>query len=178
MKSIGYFYHVTSRDHGKKAVLPPRPNGPNRMDEEGDSPRICVSPTPEQCFIALGQCATGINSGEGMYIYRTKDEVEAIPAPFHPCANALDDAFVEDAAITGEHWLSVPTKFVLVGMVTAKSICEGKAERVFFGDAGILSGNFGTYQYVQRQQELVNRLLDCEHSYIEDWIEEHREEPK
>lgn len=94
-----YYYHVTEKDWGKEVLLKPKGHGKNRdMENEPNTPRICVSSTIEGGLVAIY-----IDDLKSVNIYRTKEMVFAES----PCE-------ILDSQITGEKWITKPTKFVFV----------------------------------------------------------------
>lgn len=96
-----YWYHVSTTLRAKEVILTPRDNdsGFNRADDEPDTLRICVSPSLEQCIIAVPYYYNTIFS-----VYRTKTKVKA---------NRPINVF--DSKITQEGWLIKPTTFIKMG---------------------------------------------------------------
>lgn len=87
-----YYYHLTQEqleedDNGKVFLLPM--NGNNRANDEPSGNRICVSTSPEGCFVAIP-----FWSGRDFYLYRTVNKITA-KIPYD----------VGDAKVTGERWI-------------------------------------------------------------------------
>jgi hypothetical protein len=102
-----YYYHVTQKNWAREVTLSPKEIGNNRPEREPKVARICVSPTPAHCFVALGQGAFFF----GLYcsVYRTKYKV-----------NAEFPHGVADSHITKEMWLKTPTEFKRVKVFSRK----------------------------------------------------------
>lgn len=94
-----YYYHITDENWGNHIVLNPRKDGDNRDPKEPLTSRICVCPTIEGCLIAIY-----LQDMRTINVYRTEKEVLA-ENPYQ----------VLDAHITGEKWLTKPTKFIYIG---------------------------------------------------------------
>ena len=98
-----HWYHVSTTLENETEHLVPRDfeNGFNRTPAEPLGKRICVSPTIEQCIVAIPY-----HLGEVIAIYRTKNKVLA-----------KKPIGVFDINITNEGWLEEPTPFIKVGML-------------------------------------------------------------
>lgn len=104
-----YYYHLTDQqleedDNGNVFLLPM--NGINRADDEPSGNRICVSTTPEGCFVAIP-----VWSGYDHFLYRTVNKITA-KIPYD----------VGDAKVTGERWILGKRKFKRVLAVETDSI--------------------------------------------------------
>jgi hypothetical protein len=100
------YYHITGNNKwGDKIVLYPR-RPKKRAMSEPLLKRICVCPTIEGCIIALGNCLP-----EKCFIYKTSQETE-LPR------------YVRDSLVTGERWITVPSKFTKIGFFNRKSLPE------------------------------------------------------
>lgn len=87
-----YYYHLTKEqleedNNGNVFLLPM--NGENRADDEPSGKRICVSTTPEGCFVAIP-----FWSGHDFYLYRTVNKITS-KIPYD----------VGDMKVTGERWI-------------------------------------------------------------------------
>ena len=103
-----YWYHLSTLLTRKHYILHPRNNdeGFNRAEDEPDIPLICVSPSIEQCLVALPY-----DKYDTYYIYRTKDKV---------IANFPREIF--DSSVTQEGWITVSTPFNRIGVLKFKNI--------------------------------------------------------
>lgn len=111
-----YFYHLTDKPWSFRILLSPRSEGCNRDFDEPNTPRICVSPSVEQCMVAIYICPDDI-----FYVYRTEDKIKGTKEP---------TKMIADAHITGERWIIKPTWFVRVGTLTMdkrirNGLCDG-----------------------------------------------------
>ena len=94
----GYFYHISDKPLGKKPIfIPCIPRFSNCMELDFIK-RISVSPSPEQCCIALP-----LQRNKKYYLYRTDREI----IPKTAC-------FIWDAHKTCEHWILQKTKMIFV----------------------------------------------------------------
>jgi hypothetical protein len=98
-----FYYHVTQKKWPKRITLSPRKIGEHRAIDEPEINRICVSPSIEECIIALGSC---LKYYSNINIYRTVSKVYAY--------NSYD---IPDSHITQEKWLINPTRFMKIGAV-------------------------------------------------------------
>lgn len=98
-----YWYHVSTTLENKLEHLIPRDfeAGFNRTPSEPLGSRICVSPTIEQCIVAIPY-----HLGDTIAIYRTVNKVSA---------KAPEGVF--DKNVTDEGWLEESTDFVKIGML-------------------------------------------------------------
>ena len=104
-------YHISHKSLGKQPTLKPRTPF-SRACGEDDTPRICVSPTIEECYLALqleieAQYVHRIQS-YWVYVVDTRDSVFANESVF-------------DRRITRERWLLTPTKLKRIGRIPAFS---------------------------------------------------------
>ena len=105
-KKPRYYYHVTEQKWSDKVILTPKIDGPNRDINEPKTPRICVCPTIEQCFVAIY-----FKDDPKWYIYRTeKKEI------------ATYSRNISDSYITGEQWLRKKTIFIKIGSITTSQL--------------------------------------------------------
>jgi hypothetical protein len=103
-----YWFHISTTLNKEEIVLSPRSNdeGFNRLDTEPDIKRICVSPSLEQCLVAVPY-----HKHDVYFIYRTKVPVRAKPAKE-----------VYDSSVTQEGWITTKTKFIKVGELNLKRV--------------------------------------------------------
>jgi hypothetical protein len=97
-----YWYHIsTLLDKRGTFILDPwdSSKAKNRCPEEPEGKRIPVSPSIEQCLIAIP-----LYRGALVNIYKTKNKVDA--------QEPID---VYDSSITEEHWITEPTEFEYIG---------------------------------------------------------------
>lgn len=110
-------FHVSRQFIGQSVIM--KPKVPNSAPEFEDrkTPRICVSPTIEQCLMGIIgadlKLALKFIKHKDWYIYTT-DSWDYIPAK---------DVF--DHMDTEEHWFLQPTKFTLFGTVCSQSSQKG-----------------------------------------------------
>lgn len=130
-----YLYHITQQKWHKEKILKPRVLGEFRLDEEPETPRICVAPTIEGCLVAVGRC---LDKKKPIYIYRTKYKVSSV----------LPENII-DCKITCERWIIRPVKFIKVG-----EIDKNKLPQDFFSlHIGHSDGR------VRRRQKSMKRVL-------------------
>jgi hypothetical protein len=105
-----YWYHLSCTLKRKYETLIPRTNdeGFNRADHEPNQARICVSPSLEQCLVAIPYDTDGKYS-----LYKTINKSVA----FLP-----SESEVFDANVSEEGWLLYPTKFIRVGYLNLSNI--------------------------------------------------------
>lgn len=108
-------YHISFRDNLSGIWKPQLPAGSELNSggkyTEPDIPRICLSPTIDQCFIAIYPNISKFYEEKGIkhltfYVYQPEGKV-----------NAVNTKGVWDSHITDEKWLLEPTKMILVGEV-------------------------------------------------------------
>lgn len=100
-----YYYHLTDKeDWGDSIILTPRKDGPNRSDDELDWARVCVSDEIEKCLTAIPN-----PTGRKLFIYRTKNKIEASTPP--------KNHGIFDIKVTEEKWVRRKTCFVKIGEV-------------------------------------------------------------
>lgn len=117
-----YWYHISTTLNKKNELLEPRSNdeGFNRTDGEPDIKRICVSPTLEQCLVAVPY-----SKWDEISVYKTKEKVIA-----------RKSRKVFDSSITQEGWITISTPFVRVGslnMARLEKTTKIERERATFG---------------------------------------------
>lgn len=107
-----YWYHLSSTLKHKKELLHPRGNdeGFNRSEDEPNIKRICVSPTIEQCLVAIPYY-----NREVLSIYRTQKKV---------MASRPKNVF--DYTITDEGWILIDTDFIRIGTLDLGKISKIK----------------------------------------------------
>lgn len=106
-----YYFHVTQNPFwGKEIILKPKPDGGNRSSGEPKLPRICASPTIEQCLVALGEC---LRCNASIYIYRTKNKIKT-----------MNPRGIVDSKLTGEVWIINKTKFIKIGHLVPSNLPE------------------------------------------------------
>jgi hypothetical protein len=122
-----YWYHLSCTLSRKTERMKPRENheGFNRADHEPNYARICVSPSIEQCLVAIPYDAYDIFA-----VYRTKNK-ELAERPL--------DIF--DAEITEEGWLTKPTNFELIGKIDLHSIKNKRGYRLPIKEEAATSGD-------------------------------------
>lgn len=89
-------YHISFEDLGEEVIFKPRipyTNGESKIK------RICVSPTPFHCFIAIP------TKLKDFFVYKVNDNIT-----YHE-----PDGFVLDRDVTEEKWILEPCKFKRVG---------------------------------------------------------------
>ena len=96
-----YWYHITEKNWSNTILLKPKQFGNNWGSNESGPPRICVSPTIEQCFAAIPYS----EYDSDYKVYRTQHK---------EIAENADKNVVDDTNITDEHWIFVPTVFIKV----------------------------------------------------------------
>ncbi len=103
-------YHVSPKYLGKAPILTPRIPESRAEAEESVTPRICVCPNVEGCYLAK-------------YTHPDIDVIRGSIPAMHLYAVETDDSVparkVPDARRTGERWLLEPTKFRYVGKLRA-----------------------------------------------------------
>ena len=110
-------FHVSRQFIGQSVIMKPQipKSAPNYEDRT--IPRICISPTIEQCVIGIAgtdiKSALKLIKSKDWYIYTT-NSWDYIPAK---------DVF--DHLDTEEHWLLEPTKFIFYGTICSKSAQKG-----------------------------------------------------
>lgn len=99
-----YWYHLSTTLFEKLELLSPRDNksGFNRSDYEPNISRICVSPTIEQCLVAIPY-----SKWEMFGIYKTISPTIA-----------KESVNVFDSKITDEGWILIPTYFERIGCLS------------------------------------------------------------
>ena len=142
-----YWFHVSSTLKRKIEFLHPRDNdeGFNRADHEPNVRRICVSPTLEQCLTAIPY-----SSHDTIKIYKTRRPIKV--------KKSVD---VFDSFVTGEKWITNPTKFVKIGVLKFEKINkyldtidpEGKEEGIISESA-----SQGTERYSQEVYKWWKKL--------------------
>lgn len=105
-----YWYHLSRRHTDKEIHLIPKDDSTNRSFEEPPGARICVSPTIEQCIVAIPY---DWNLTYG--IYRTKKKTLAKKPP---------KGAIFDFSITSEGWIENPTTFVKIGIINFDKITD------------------------------------------------------
>lgn len=105
-----YWYHLSKRLTDKEICLIPKDDSTNRSFEEPPGKRICVSPTIEQCIVALPYW-----HHDTYHIYRTKKKTLSKRPP---------KKSIFDFDITHEGWIDVPTLFVKIGAIDFDKITE------------------------------------------------------
>lgn len=110
-------YHISRKYLNESIQLTPRIPASAPAYEDNKTPRICVSPTIEQCI--MGIVGSDIKSAlkkidTDWYIYKTDDD-NYIPAK---------DVF--DHLETEEHWFCKKTDFKYFGKVCAKAAKRGE----------------------------------------------------
>ena len=98
-----YWYHVSTTLNRKLHKLIPwdSDEGFNRASDEPEGKRICVSPTIEQCIVAIPYSYNSV-----LYVYRTLNKVRAIKS--HG---------IFDGKVTDEAWIKSPTYFQKIGKI-------------------------------------------------------------
>jgi len=138
-----YYYHITEQNWDKEILLYPKENGDNRDEEETKTPRICVAKTIEGCLIAIYlQDLNTIN------IYRTKEKVLA-QSPIGVC----------DSKITGEMWITKPTKFVFINNLDNK--INRKIHYIDRCNVGLLGdGEEGSKKWQRKYKKIFKKLVE------------------
>jgi hypothetical protein len=135
-----FWYHISTTLNRKEILLKPRDNdsGFNRSYYEPNTERICVTPSLEQCIVAVPYYYDTIFS-----VYKTK---------YKEIAERPIDIF--DSKITQEGWLIKPTIFTKIGKLNIDQIISfyGKENKDFhmFEDAataGILTYSKEAYRW-------------------------------
>ena len=110
-------FHVSRQFIGQSVVMKPQIPRSAPQFEDRTIPRICVSPTIEQCMIGISGTilkeALKLIKHKDWYIYTTSSW-DYMPAK---------DVF--DHIDTEEHWFLEPTKFQLYGTICSKSAQKG-----------------------------------------------------
>lgn len=110
-------FHVSRQFIGQSVMMKPQIPRTAPNYEDRTIPRICISPTIEQCLMGIAganlQEALTLLKGKDWYIYTT-DSWDYIPAK---------DVF--DHIDTEEHWFLQPTKFHFYGTVCSQSAKKG-----------------------------------------------------
>lgn len=110
-----YWYHLSRRLTDKEVHLIPKDDSTNRSFEEPSGARICVSPTIEQCIVAIPYDWMLTYN-----IYRTKKRILAKQPP---------KGAIFDFNITHEGWIEVPTTFVKLGVINFEKIADFLSEK-------------------------------------------------
>lgn len=92
-------FHVTDQQWGDAITLKPRVSKRFKFLGEPDTPRICVSPSPEKAWFASGSDSLP----HFIYVTDSSDFVCAVG--------------VEDSYVTEEKWLTKDSNFRLVGTI-------------------------------------------------------------
>lgn len=110
------FYHISFNGSLPLTWKPQLPAGTDNCKggvyTEPDIPRICVSPTIEQCFMAIYPNIS--------HFYEEED-IEALTFTVYKVVNVKDVVKAKqvlDAHVTDEHWLLVDSQLTKVGKVT------------------------------------------------------------
>ena len=110
-------FHVSRQFIGQSVVMKPQIPRSAPHFEDRTIPRICVSPTIEQCMIGIAGTilkeALKLVKHKDWYIYTTTSW-DYMPAK---------DVF--DHIDTEEHWFLEPTKFQLYGTICSQSAQKG-----------------------------------------------------
>lgn len=110
-------FHISRQFVGQSVILKPQIPRTALQFEDRKIPRICISPTIEQCMMGIAGAdlkeALKLLKNKDWYIYTT-DSWDYIPAK---------DVF--DHMDTEEHWFLEPTKFTLYGVVCSDSAQKG-----------------------------------------------------
>lgn len=106
-----YWYHISTTLDDQQVYLIPWTGKKafNRPKSEPTTKRICVAPSIEQCLAALPYYLNSIIS-----IYRTKNELVA-----------KEPKKVFDCHITKEGWITNPTTFIKIGILSFQDIEDG-----------------------------------------------------
>ena len=135
-----FYYHITQKKWPKRITLTPRNKGDHRAVNEPEVSRICVSPSIEECVIALGTC---LICHFNINIYRTVSKVSAI--------NPYD---VTDSHITKEKWLIKPTRFMKVGTIN------------YLIPGTIFDLSVGNAVGIEKQSEALQNLKDMKLRFV------------
>lgn len=110
-------FHVSRKFIGQSVIMTPQIPRTAPQFEDRTIPRICISPTIEQCVMGISGTslkeALKLIKYKDWYVYIT-DSWDYIPAK---------DVF--DHHNTEEHWFLEPTKFTLYGSVCSQSALKG-----------------------------------------------------
>lgn len=110
-------FHVSRKFIGQSVIMKTQIPRSAPDFEDRTTPRICISPTIEQCVMGISgtsiKDALKLIKNQDWYIYTT-DSWDYIPAK---------DVF--DHNDTEEHWLLEPTKFNLYGSICFQSAIKG-----------------------------------------------------
>lgn len=110
-------FHISRQFVGQSVMMKPQIPRSAPQFEDRKIPRICISPTIEQCMMGIAGAdlkeALKLVKHKDWYIYTT-DSWDYIPAK---------DVF--DHMDTEEHWFLEPTKFTLYGTVCSQSAQKG-----------------------------------------------------
>ena len=110
-----YWFHVSTTLTKKEITLCPRGNeGFNRNEAEPEKKRICVSPSLEQCLVAIPY-----GCRDRLYIYRTKSPI---------VAHEPHEVF--DASVTEEGWIFRPTRFKRLGQLNLNNILDDEGNKI------------------------------------------------
>lgn len=97
-KDKQFWYHCTTKNHGKRVKFFPLDDGENRGGGEPLVPRTCVGPSISNCLVALPYF-----SGKKIHVYRTARRVFA----YHPYD-------VSDSIVTREKWITKPVTLIRI----------------------------------------------------------------
>lgn len=116
------FFHISGTWKDDLVYIEPRAGRNDAEDDLRDSlPCICVSPTPEQCLIALGRW----QDYDALRIYKTND------------GNAKPAEWVFDYDLTDEHRFYTPVLFKLITTTTPDKLIKAGVPDINLADSNL-----------------------------------------